>query len=286
MRKNKIATAMLLLTVVTALLYSCKKDNPQNDLVQFATLNSAISEAATADANVVVQIATPQQSQPLIVTYEIGGTAVQGTHYSITGGGTLTIPANTSTANIVLRTIDNLQQDGSKTITFTIKKAETGGKQLSLGTLNLKHTLTITDDECSPYIRATWRYRARYFSVIPSGAEIPANQAGGALAAGADPWFTGTVSITDPANNRTYSLSDLMVGQFAGFGIATSGRLLDNCGTLTSATPAPLFFGVYPIRILNSRIVNADSISLNWSVYSDNTQTALVFRGEGGFKRQ
>lgn len=268
------------------LFSACKKTSENFNYVQFNTSSTSISEAAVGDVNIPVQLATPQIASPITITYTVAGSALQGTHYSIISSGSITIPANTSTADIKFKTVNNLLQDGNKTVILTITKAEANGVALKLGTLNLKNIITIIDDECSPYLPGVWTYKAKYFSYF-GVTEIPANQAGQGLAVDQNPIFTGTVTITDPTNTRAYILSDGMVGQFAAFGVATKSPLLDACGTLTfSSTTPPLFFGFYPIQITSGKIISADSININWSAYLDASFASPVFRGEAGLKKQ
>ncbi|MDP9046925.1 MAG: hypothetical protein M3N14_02235 [Bacteroidota bacterium] len=64
-----------------------------------------------ATDSILVQLVGPQRSTPTIVNYTVRstGTAVEGTHYNFATAGarTVTIPANSSSAYILINTIPN-----------------------------------------------------------------------------------------------------------------------------------------------------------------------------------
>lgn len=124
--------------------------------------NAATSNTTETDANftfnIPVTITTPNAAAfPMNLT--IGGTATQGTDYTIAGltAGVITIPANATTYNIVVTVIGDDIFDGNETITFEITNCnccalpppapcvETGNT----------HTFTINDDETIPILSFT-----------------------------------------------------------------------------------------------------------------------------------
>jgi len=60
------------------------------------------ADEGDGDVTIEVQLIGPQRSSDVNVTFSTTGTAVAGTNYTVVGGTTVTIPANSSTADITL----------------------------------------------------------------------------------------------------------------------------------------------------------------------------------------
>ena len=301
MKITKIFLSCLYLVAVFTFLSSCSEDDeaPSFD-ASFESSTASIAENAEP---VSATILLPQgaQSEAVTVTYTLGGTAVEGTDYTVSpAGGSVVIPANATSVDVTITPVDNLVENDAKTVEISINEVSLGTTVIAQGTLNQTYTLTITDDECSPYIADTWNYEATYISISQGdGTEIPVGQNGQGLLSefGEDgvsdnpdhedgtpsienPTFTGTVEIADPDNNRSYQILDAAVGQYAGLELTGPGQLLDDCGTLSTATGEgqPLVAGAFYIT-LTGAIVTENEITLTWNVSFDPEATDLVGKG-------
>lgn len=109
---KKITYFTLLFAAV--LISGCKKYKVEFDQptqVEFKPITVTLAKGTTAvpgTTTILVQLVGPQQSADISVPYTIDATstAVAGTHYTSTGtGGTIVIPANTSSGKLVLTAI-------------------------------------------------------------------------------------------------------------------------------------------------------------------------------------
>ncbi|MCY4053194.1 MAG: hypothetical protein OXE98_04865, partial [Hyphomicrobiales bacterium] len=112
--------------------------------IGFAASASSMIEGGGESHLVEVEISKPLSQPVTLAVVATSGTAVQGTDYVISSG-TITIPANTTSAALTLTSIDNDVDGADETITFTLR-----GKLLPDGvTVGAKstHTVTIIDDD-------------------------------------------------------------------------------------------------------------------------------------------
>jgi len=112
--------------------------------IQFSTSNSSgLESVSTASISVDLNM---RVGRSVVVNYTLSGTATGfGSDYT-TANGTLTIPANTSSANITISSIvdDNLYE-GNETVIVTLSNPSGA----TLGT-NTAHTYTITENDTIP----------------------------------------------------------------------------------------------------------------------------------------
>jgi hypothetical protein len=252
-----------LVAILFPLMFSsCKKDDP-SFIVQFETSAINVSESS-GTLNVPVILPEGAQSANVTVNYSAGGNAVENADYTIANKGTVTVNAGSVSGNIAIELIHNIEQDGNKDLILEIISVTYNDKDVPQGTLNQVITITITDDECSPYIKGNWNYTANYYSVL-NGENIPTGQNGQGLGEEDDPDFTGTVEILDPEGNRSYQISDAIFGQFSALGFDAPGVLLDNCGALsTPADGSVMLMGAFNVFVAGT-IDSPTKISLTWT---------------------
>jgi uncharacterized protein YcfL len=103
----------LSLLFIAVLFTSCEKTIVKFDsqsVIEFKTIALTVtrgvtSTQASSTGTIIVQLVGPQQSTPITVPYTIdatNSTAVAGTNYTLSTSGTVTIPANSSSAQIVV----------------------------------------------------------------------------------------------------------------------------------------------------------------------------------------
>ncbi len=112
------------------------------EMVFASTLSSASEDAGTH--NVAVNI-NPVPQAGLTLNYRLGGTADEGADYSITGSGTVAVPARASSVNIPVVITDDSYFELDETVILTL----TSGTGYDVGNTDI-HTLTITDNDRPP----------------------------------------------------------------------------------------------------------------------------------------
>jgi hypothetical protein len=115
------------------------------DVVEFVPITASVKKGTVATpgtATATVQLVGHQKSTPTEISYTITGTGVSSTDYTIAGtAGKVSIPANSSSANIVITAIPANIPSGTRTVILTI----TGGTNDVGISANYKvYTLTIT----------------------------------------------------------------------------------------------------------------------------------------------
>ncbi|NII81148.1 MULTISPECIES: hypothetical protein [unclassified Pedobacter] len=115
--------------ILLLFLFSCKKyrvEYDQPSQVEFKPITANLAKgtsAAPGSVTILVQLVGPQRDADVNVEYVVdpASTAVSGTHYTILGTiGKITIPAHSSSAQIVLTAIPaNL--DAAKKLILTLK---------------------------------------------------------------------------------------------------------------------------------------------------------------------
>ena len=130
-------------------------DNDTPEIV-FASASGSVDEDAGTH-NVIVNI-VPAPQADLALSYDLGGTAVKGEDYSISGSGTAAVTAGETSVNIPVMITDDNEDEENETIILTL----TGGAGYEVGSVNT-HTLTITDNDTTP--------EAAFYSASASVAE-------------------------------------------------------------------------------------------------------------------
>lgn len=119
--------------------------------VRFTDSTFSFKESYNKPILLAVHNVGPQLSEPVTVTYAISGSAREGIDYRIEGTrGSVTIPANQSSGNIILRLINNANNIlESQNIVFTLLGVEPASLQVGqakAGILGRRATFTIVDD--------------------------------------------------------------------------------------------------------------------------------------------
>ncbi len=127
-------------SVGSANVYTLTVTDNDKPTVVFAPASAAVSEDA-GTRNVVLNL-TPASTTNFTLNYRLGGTAILGTDYSISGAGTFSVPANTSSVSIPVAITDDSVNESSETIILTL----TPGAGYNIGAAP-EHTLTITDND-------------------------------------------------------------------------------------------------------------------------------------------
>jgi hypothetical protein len=128
---KQVKLLFFILFAATTVLSSCMKDRENiydgPSVVEFVPLTASIKKGTTATpgtATAVVQLVGPQVSTPTELSYSIAttSTGVNGTDYTIAGtAGKVTIPANSSSANIVITALPaTFPATGSKTVVLNL----------------------------------------------------------------------------------------------------------------------------------------------------------------------
>lgn len=170
-----------------------------------STLRFAAATYSVSEANASVTISVTRACNTTAATsvsYTLGGTAVQGTHYSISG--TLSWAAGDATAkSLTLTTVDNSVYAANKTVILTLS-APTGGA--IIGTPGAT-TVTITENDPQP-IPGAVQFTASTLSVGEgtASAQLTITRAG---AGGAVP---AASVVCTPANGTATGGSDFTAG--------------------------------------------------------------------------
>ena len=125
---------------VAASLAVTVTDNDTLPVVSFALPLSSAREAAGTH-NVTVNL-SPSPTAATTVSYTVGGSAVAGSDFSISGSGTLSVSSGATTASIPVAIIDDTADESSETVLLEL----TAGSGYTVGSAN-SHTLTIVDDD-------------------------------------------------------------------------------------------------------------------------------------------
>ncbi len=96
-----------------------------------------------ADIHNVKISVSPAPSAALTLDYTLGGKATEGTDYSITNSGTVSVSAGATSANIPVKIIDDEVVESTETVVLTLTGGGTGYNVGSPST----HTLTIQDND-------------------------------------------------------------------------------------------------------------------------------------------
>lgn len=285
--KKRVLITLGSIALLSAVVFTgCKDDeDPGPDFdVQFENAEASVAENA-GSATIKIQLPGGAEGSDVEVSFTISGTAVSGTDFTISATSPITLTAGELEKTVTVTLMDNLEEDGEKTVILTITGVAINGINVPQGTLGQEYTLTITDDECSPYIADEWTYSAAYWSYFEDQIIYTANNGQG-LQAGDDSLYTGTVIISDSTNSRSYKITDLVIGQYSGLGIASPGEILDDCGSVTTDEGGTAtVFGVYPVIVEATISEDGNSIHYTWMVYTDIASKGKVGGGEATLTR-
>ena len=114
--------------------------------VEFAMAGSTVAEDAGAALTVTVNV-SPAPVADLTVPVTVGGSAMVTDDYTQSGltGTTLTVSAAATTATFTVTPVDDVAEEGTESITFTLGARTTGGDYM-LG-VQTDHTVELTDDD-------------------------------------------------------------------------------------------------------------------------------------------
>lgn len=111
--------------------------------VSFKSAESNSDEDSGSE--IVALTIDPAPETALTVNYRLGGTATLSTDYEITKSGTVTVPKDSTSAEIPITILDDNEDEPDETVILTLSD---GGSAYALGSI-IEHTLTITDNDTS-----------------------------------------------------------------------------------------------------------------------------------------
>jgi hypothetical protein len=160
MKKNNIYLIVLYLGVIS-FLASCDKDKPEltytgTDFIAFQDTVFSIEENTGSNFEIVVMRASSKSDVNItldLVVSSPDATAVEGTHYNIISpaDGKLTFGKDQYFDTIVVDVIDNVDEDGAKTLSFSLS-GNTDGFVLGMpGPASRQKSceLIISDNDCA-----------------------------------------------------------------------------------------------------------------------------------------
>ena len=109
-------------------------------VVSFASSSSSALESV-GTRNVTVNL-SPAPSTATMVSYTVGGNATEGSDYSISGSGALSVSMGATTATLAVAITDDTAEENDETVILTL----TQDSGYTVGSPN-RHTLTITDND-------------------------------------------------------------------------------------------------------------------------------------------
>ncbi len=120
-------------------------DNDEKPQVSFASATGSVGED-DGTHHVAIAISSALAA-PLTLNYTLGGTATENADYSITGSGTISVPAGATSVNIPIVITDDDVEENNEAVILTL----TDGTEYTVGSANV-HTLTITDNDEKPQV--------------------------------------------------------------------------------------------------------------------------------------
>lgn len=273
MRSYLVYFELSLFVGMALLLGSCIK--PQQFDVMLSESEITVSEN---DGSVEVEFILPEgpRRRDVEIDFRIGGTAKEGTDYTTNEPRFIVIPSGSTSISFNIDLINNIGQDGVKTIVVAIILVIQNGNSIYQGATGQSLTIMLTDDDCSVYLAGTWEYLAQY-SMFANNDTIQVGQDGKRLEDGVGPIFSGEITIEDAGGNRHYIISDMLVGMFSLLEIETPSPLLDACGVLSGPNDGSIvLMGTLPAYMTGN--IESDTTILLEFEYSDQAKTG----GGGG----
>ena len=139
--------------------------------VRFTDTTVTYKESYSKPINIQVHNAGPQLDQPITITYTVSGTARAGKDYVIQGTeGSVTIPAKSSTGNIVLKLINNANNIlETSSLIFTLTGVQPSTLQVGFGKNNVvgKQLKFTIQDDCllGGFYMGTQKYGTQTYSI-------------------------------------------------------------------------------------------------------------------------
>jgi len=118
-------------------------DDESIPTIQFASSSSSLLESTAGGAHTFDVVLSNPTIHDVTVAYSItGGTATNGSDYSLNSSTTLAIPAGSTSVQVSLTVSDDALSEADETVIFTM-----GAVSNSTASGNTTHTFTITNDE-------------------------------------------------------------------------------------------------------------------------------------------
>jgi len=200
-------TSIAMLMLVT--LVACEEkltifEGPYH--VRFTNTSATIDENKPAGTSIQLHFAGPKTEEAINVTLKVEG-GQEGVDFKFLEGGTsISIPSGNFFTSIKVAAIDNDENDGNKTVVFTIESVS-GGFSAGLGLVGKTFTLTIKDDDCAtPSLEG--KYLVYNRDASPSACGNPANDG--------DLTYEATITLISQVGDEfTYEISDITGGLYA-----------------------------------------------------------------------
>lgn len=174
--------------------------------VRFTTTSSTLDENKAAGGIIKLHFAGTKPSSSIEVKLSVSGGQEGVDFVFLEGGTTLTIPSGDFFTSFKVAAVDNDENDGNKTITFTIESVS-GGFDAGLGLVGKTYVLTIKDDDC-PTPSLEGKYLVYNRDASPGACGNPANDA--------DLTYEATVTLISQVGDVfTYEISDVTGGLYA-----------------------------------------------------------------------
>jgi hypothetical protein len=145
----KLSSLLLLIGVLT----SCEEDKvvySGGDIIMFDGASSSYSVVEDAGQATLLILLSKKYSSDVTVNFEVtDGTAIQGTHYSISGTSVV-IPAGETSGSILINLVNDDEGNAPRTFTVKLLSSSIDGATIGLGGdegTYLK-TVVIANDDC------------------------------------------------------------------------------------------------------------------------------------------
>jgi hypothetical protein len=255
---------IIIISGIAAIASGCLKV-PQFDVFLRET-QMTVSEN-TGSVGVEFYLPDGPRNREVEIAYRFGGTAVEGKDYTSREERYIFIASGEESTSFLINLINNIDQDGPKTIVVAIILVVQNGNTIFQGAQNQSLTIQVNDDDCSPYIAGEWTYTASYFMYSEIDT-VAVGQDNEQLDSGENPVFSGDVSIMDPQDNRNYFITDMFAGMFSELDITTPCPLYDACGVLTGPNDGSVLLMQELPAYLNGQIIDANTINLEFKYVS------------------
>lgn len=206
-----------LITAIGLLLYSCDEDKttytpldfPSQNYVAFDGESATFSESFKDSIPVKVLFAHGEATSDMKVGYKITtDNATEGVHYEIIDNkSSYDFPSGTYSDEIFIKPIDNLDEDGPKTLTFTLTDASVNIGAPGPDSLGKTFVLTLSDNDCA--------FNPEDMKGIVSGTETTF---GYDSLVGEAPSKAKFSVIEDENKKVTFEITDILAPQFAAWG--------------------------------------------------------------------
>jgi hypothetical protein len=143
--------SIAILLISFAAFFSCEEEltviDPSEYFVRFQSTGTSLLEGSST-IKIPVTLGSPAQSGSVDITYEISGTAVEGTDFQFASTkGTVTIPAGSYADTIRVQVLDDFESDGAKDIILKLTSVS-NGFSAGIGTLGNSYKISIADNDC------------------------------------------------------------------------------------------------------------------------------------------